>query len=175
MSATVTTATIPTPAGDLRVAVTGIDDDEVVVACAFDDHFDRVADGIRGRLPDRWVDAESAAADAIRRYVAGDVHALDGIVVDVAGTPFQRRVWEALRSIPVGTTWSYAHLAAAVGSPAAVRAVGSANGANPVSIVVPCHRVVRSDGTPGGYGGGLDRKVWLLAHEGVSGYRLPDE
>jgi methylated-DNA-[protein]-cysteine S-methyltransferase len=79
-----------------------------------------------------------------------------------------------LRTIPVGQTWSYADLATAVSTPTATRAVGSANGANPISLVVPCHRVVRSDGTLGGYGGGLDRKRWLLAHEGVTGIRDAD-
>jgi methylated-DNA-[protein]-cysteine S-methyltransferase len=78
------------------------------------------------------------------------------------GTPFQRRVWEELRRIPFGATWSYAELARRIGRPGASRAVGSANGRNPFAIVVPCHRVIASDGTLGGYGGGLDRKEWLL-------------
>jgi methylated-DNA-[protein]-cysteine S-methyltransferase len=84
------------------------------------------------------------------------------------GTPFQRRVWEELRRIPFGATWSYAELARRIGRPGASRAVGSANGRNPVAIVVPCHRVIASDGTLGGYGGGLDRKEWLLQHETVA-------
>ena len=82
------------------------------------------------------------------------------------GTPFQKRVWEALRTVPAGKTASYAELAVRVGSPAAVRAVGAANGANPVAIVVPCHRIIGSNGTLTGYGGGLERKTWLLRHEG---------
>jgi methylated-DNA-[protein]-cysteine S-methyltransferase len=98
-------------------------------------------------------------------YFGGDLRALDPIAVDTAGTPFQRAVWAALRRIPPGTTWSYADVARAVGAPAAVRAVGAANGANPVAIVIPCHRVVRTGGALGGYGGGLERKRWLLAHE----------
>jgi methylated-DNA-[protein]-cysteine S-methyltransferase len=98
-------------------------------------------------------------------YWAGDLAALDSIEVDPGGTPFQRAVWAALRRIPAGTTMSYAGLARVVGAPAAVRAVGAANGANPVAVVIPCHRVVRSDGGLGGYGGGLDRKRWLLEHE----------
>jgi methylated-DNA-[protein]-cysteine S-methyltransferase len=98
-------------------------------------------------------------------YFAGDLRALDAVPVDTAGTPFQRAVWAALRRIPAGTTWSYADVARAVGAPAAVRAVGAANGANPVAIVIPCHRVVRTGGALGGYGGGLERKRWLLAHE----------
>jgi len=112
---------------------------------------------------------EGAGAREARRrleaYLAGDLEALDAITVDPGGTGFQAKVWAALRRIPPGRTISYAELAAAVGSPAAVRAVGTANGQNPVPVVIPCHRVVRSDGTLGGYGGGLDRKRWLLDHE----------
>jgi methylated-DNA-[protein]-cysteine S-methyltransferase len=100
-----------------------------------------------------------------RDYFQGQLDALDGIPVDTGGTPFQRRVWEALRTIPVGTTVSYLGLAQTVGAPDAVRAVGAANGANPVAIVLPCHRVIGSNGRLVGYGGGLDRKRWLLAHE----------
>jgi len=110
----------------------------------------------------------AAALEAQRRleaYLAGDLDALDAITVDPGGTEFQAKVWAALRRIPPGRTISYTELAATVGSPAAVRAVGTANGQNPVPVVIPCHRVVRSDGTLGGYGGGLDRKRWLLDHE----------
>ncbi|MBC8011400.1 MAG: methylated-DNA--[protein]-cysteine S-methyltransferase, partial [Burkholderiales bacterium] len=82
------------------------------------------------------------------------------------GSPYQRRVWQALTRIRFGTTWSYARLASEVGSVA--RAVGSANGANPISIVVPCHRVIGANGSLTGYAGGLDRKRWLLAHEGAT-------
>jgi methylated-DNA-[protein]-cysteine S-methyltransferase len=89
-----------------------------------------------------------------------------------SGTPFQRRVWDALRAIPVGTTSSYRDLAIRIGSPSAIRAVGAANGANPIPIVIPCHRVIGAGGNLVGYGGGLDRKRWLLAHEGVVPGRL---
>lgn len=84
-----------------------------------------------------------------------------------AGTPFQQRVWNALCDIPYGETISYAELARRVESPRGYRAVGSANGSNPIALIIPCHRVIASDGTLGGYGGGLDRKRWLLALEGV--------
>jgi methylated-DNA-[protein]-cysteine S-methyltransferase len=104
-------------------------------------------------------------AGRFRDYFRGELDALDGIPVETGGTPFQRRVWEALRTIPVGTTLSYLALAQRVGAPDAVRAVGAANGANPVAIVLPCHRVIGSNGRLVGYGGGLDRKRWLLAHE----------
>lgn len=98
-------------------------------------------------------------------YFAGDLRAIDAMAVDPEGTPFQQRVWAALRTIPAGTTWSYADLARAVGQPTATRAVGAANGRNPIALVVPCHRVIASDGTLGGYGGGLEMKRWLLRHE----------
>jgi methylated-DNA-[protein]-cysteine S-methyltransferase len=102
---------------------------------------------------------------AIDAYFAGNLAAIELIPVEAVGTPFQRAVWSALRTIPCGTTISYAELAQRVGRPSAVRAVGLANGSNPVSIVVPCHRVIGSDGRLVGYGGGLERKRWLLAHE----------
>mgnify|MGYP001815825841 CR=1 FL=1 len=102
---------------------------------------------------------------ALRRYFDGDLAAFDELDVGPIGTDFQRTVWAALRSVPVGETTSYGEIAASIDSPGAVRAVGSANGANPIVVIVPCHRVVRSDGSLGGYGGGLDRKRWLLAHE----------
>ncbi len=169
---TVRTTTIDTPAGEVRVAVAVDAAGERIVAAAYSDHFDRVAARVRIRFAQAtWVEGETEAAAAVARYVAGDLAALDDVAVDVTGTPFQQRVWTALRSIPVGTTCSYGELAARVGSPGAVRAVGTANGANPVWLVVPCHRVVRSDGSLGGYGGGLDRKAWLLAHEGATGHK----
>jgi methylated-DNA-[protein]-cysteine S-methyltransferase len=105
---------------------------------------------------------------AFERYFAGDRQALKAVPWTTGGTAFQRKVWEALTTIPVGETWSYAQLAAAIGSPKAVRAVGLANGANPIPIVVPCHRVIGANGSLTGFGGGLDRKRWLLTHEGAA-------
>jgi methylated-DNA-[protein]-cysteine S-methyltransferase len=113
-------------------------------------------------------DGDTDAAGCLRRYFAGDLTAIDALVVATAGTPFQRRVWAALRDIPAGTTISYAELARRIGKPGAFRAVGLANGANPIGIVVPCHRVVGSNASLTGYGGGLERKRWLLANEGVA-------
>ena len=104
---------------------------------------------------------------ALSGYFAGEFASLDTIRWRVAGTAFQRKVWTALRTIPVGTTTSYGALAARLAVPQAVRAVGHANGSNPISIVVPCHRVIGANGSLTGYGGGLDRKRWLLEHEGV--------
>jgi len=106
-------------------------------------------------------------SSAMRRYFKGDRAVIDKLPVKTAGTPFQRSVWKALRKIKCGTTISYAELARRIGRPTAVRAVGLANGQNPVSVVVPCHRVIGSNGSLTGYGGGLPRKKWLLAHEGV--------
>ena len=109
----------------------------------------------------------SAFARAVRAYFAGDLHALDAVPVRISGTPFETAVWQTLRRIPVGETWSYAQLATALDRPKAVRAVGRANGRNPVALVVPCHRVIGADGRLVGYGGGLERKAWLLRHEGA--------
>jgi methylated-DNA-[protein]-cysteine S-methyltransferase len=102
---------------------------------------------------------------ALRAYFDGDLEVIDDLPIATAGTPFQREVWAALRGIPCGTTISYGELARRVGRPDAVRAVGLANGANPIGIVVPCHRVIGADGSLTGYGGGIARKRWLLAHE----------
>jgi methylated-DNA-[protein]-cysteine S-methyltransferase len=109
----------------------------------------------------------AGAVTALARYFAGDLEALDSIDVELNGTPFQRRVWAALRSIRAGTTCSYADLARRISAGHAVRAVGAANGANPVALVLPCHRVIGSNGSLTGYGGGIERKRWLLRHEGV--------
>jgi methylated-DNA-[protein]-cysteine S-methyltransferase len=105
--------------------------------------------------------------DALARYFTGELDRLNTIKWRVAGTPFQRNVWTALQTIPAGTTLSYGALARRLDAPKAVRAVGLANGANPISVVLPCHRVIGANGSLTGYGGGLDRKRWLLEHEGV--------
>ena len=114
-----------------------------------------------------------AAREQLDAYFAGELEAFD---LDLAphGTPFQLRVWDELRRIPFGETISYSELARRLGDPKLVRAVGLANGRNPLSIVIPCHRVIGADGSLVGYGGGLERKKWLLEHEAVaSGRRLP--
>jgi methylated-DNA-[protein]-cysteine S-methyltransferase len=115
--------------------------------------------------------APASIRHALDAYFAGDLMQLNEIECRTGGTLFQRRVWAALRAIPAGRTLSYGALAAKLGSPKAVRAVGLANGANPISVVVPCHRVIGANGALTGYGGGLARKRWLLTHEGV---RLTD-
>jgi methylated-DNA-[protein]-cysteine S-methyltransferase len=98
-------------------------------------------------------------------YFGGACAAVERLRLDMRGRPFERRVWEALRGIPAGVTSTYGDIARQLGSAAASRAVGLANGANPIAIIVPCHRVVGSDGTLTGYGGGLEKKRWLLEHE----------
>lgn len=107
----------------------------------------------------------SDASRAVHAYFEGELHTIDELSVALGGTEFQQRVWKTLRTIPCGQTISYRDLALRIGHPTAVRAVGLANGANPISLVLPCHRVIGSNGTLTGYGGGLHRKSWLLEHE----------
>ena len=118
---------------------------------------------------DEDADALSSEArfvrDAVAGYFDGDVEAIDDIEIEPEGTDFQRAVWQAIREVPAGQTASYQEIAQAVGKPSAYRAVGTATGRNPLGIAVPCHRIVRSDGGLGGYGGGLHRKAWFLEHE----------
>lgn len=107
------------------------------------------------------------ATDQLERYLAGRLRTFD-LPLDLYGTAFQKAVWQALQAIPYGQAWSYAQVAAAVGRPQAVRAVGMAIAANPLPIVIPCHRVVRADGSLGGYGGGVEMKRDLLRLEGCN-------
>jgi methylated-DNA-[protein]-cysteine S-methyltransferase len=134
--------------------------------------FQHRSKGIRARMKAANPGAEveegtlsKKIASELEAYFGGDTRALDRVEVRTAGTPFQREVWATLRRIPAGQVWSYQQLARAVGRPKASRAVGSANGANPVALVVPCHRVIATGGKLGGYGGGLHLKEWLLRHE----------
>lgn len=108
----------------------------------------------------------SGLTKALKSYFAGELRAIDTLPVKTAGTPFQRDVWRALRGIHCGSTVSYAKLAERIGRPTAVRAVGLANGSNPIGVVIPCHRVIGANGLLTGYGGGIERKRWLLEHEG---------
>ena len=126
-----------------------------------------------GEAAERDGEAARPALDALAAYFGGAPGEFDdpcALPLAPHGTPFQQRVWEQLRAIPTGATRSYGEIAAAVGKPGAARAVGGAVGSNPISLIVPCHRVVASDGSIGGFASGLDRKRWLLAHEGVEGY-----
>jgi methylated-DNA-[protein]-cysteine S-methyltransferase len=158
------TTTIPTPIGRLTlVARAG-----ALVAIAFEGEEAEMRRRLEARfggihpVPGR---DPAGAVTALRAYFKGDLAALDRIKVDLGGTTFQESVWSELRRIPAGSAISYAELASRVGNPKAMRAVGTANGSNPVPVIVPCHRVIAKDGTLGGYGGGLDRKRLLLEHE----------
>jgi methylated-DNA-[protein]-cysteine S-methyltransferase len=106
-------------------------------------------------------------SDIVRDYFAGNLHAIDGLITDGGGTEFERQVWAELRRIPAGVTRSYGDIARTLGDINLSRAVGTANGRNPIAIVVPCHRVIGADGSMTGYGGGIARKEWLLRHEGA--------
>jgi len=141
-----------------------------ICALEFLDQKDRVHKLLRRRYGNfnlmKARDPETYCA-RVQAYFDGALDAIDHLPVDGGGTPFQRRVWSALRAIPAGTTLSYSALAACLGMPKAVRAVAGANALNPVSIIVPCHRVIGADGALRGYAGGLQRKRWLLQHEGA--------
>jgi len=129
----------------------------------------RPGDEVVGARGDRIDEPFATAADQLTAYFAGQLTEFD-LPLAPTGTQFQRTVWAALRQIPYGETWSYGQLASKIGNPAAVRAVGLANGRNPIAVVVPCHRVIGADGSLTGYGGGLDRKRFLLDLE-ASGVR----
>jgi len=142
--------------------------------CALEFSGPRRLNRLEGRLS-RWfppheiVDAPNAVLDLthdwLSEYFGGVSAAIEGIPLDLRGAAFEQRVWRALREIPPGETTSYGEIARRLGSPGAPRAVGLANGANPVAIIVPCHRVIGANGSLVGYGGGLNRKTWLLDHE----------
>jgi methylated-DNA-[protein]-cysteine S-methyltransferase len=160
---------IPTPIGTMLIVV---DPEGRLTALDWEDFDSRMARSLDLRYGQKGITLiQGRACDTVRKpieaYFDGELSALDRIPVQAAGTDFQREVWTALRTIPVGQTQTYSGLAAQIGRPKAVRAVGAANGANPIGVVVPCHRVIGADGTLTGYGGGLERKRWLLAHEGV--------
>jgi len=121
-----------------------------------------------GQVPVAFGQSPAPIRQAFADYFAGDIRALEQIPVETVGTQFQRKVWAALQRIPAGETRSYGQLAVEIGEPKAMRAVGLANGQNPVAIVVPCHRVIGADGSLTGFGGGLPRKRWLLKHEGAA-------
>lgn len=167
-------ASLPSPIGEMRLVT---DEAGRLRALDWDDHEERLHRLMRRQYPGRRVelrDGELPAPirDALEAYFGGSLDAIDRVEVETGGTEFQKLAWAALRAIPAGRTTSYGQQAVRIGRPAAVRAVGLANGANPVGLVVPCHRVIGADGSLTGYGGGLHRKRWLLAHEGV---HLPAE
>jgi len=158
---------LSTPIGAILLVT---DEDGVLRALDFEDYEARMNALLRlqyGAVDVRSGHAPKAMRSALSAYFDGDFVALKTIPWRVAGTPFQRKVWTALPNIPAGKTMSYGALAAKLGAPNAMRAVGHANGSNPISVVIPCHRLIGADGSLVKYGGGLHRKQWLLRHEGV--------
>ena len=149
------------------VIVTGA---RALCALDFGDCEERMKELLTRRFEDLVLRHEAnplGVSEKVRAYLDGDLHALDDVPVDPGGTEFQQTVWSALRKIPVGATRTYGQLAASIGRPTASRAVGLANGCNPVAIVIPCHRVIGSNAALTGYAGGLPRKQWLLRNEGA--------
>jgi methylated-DNA-[protein]-cysteine S-methyltransferase len=161
---------VKTPIGALLIVC---DDEGKLSAAEFHDHEDRMhrslrlSSAARGGYDLRKARAPASICDPIEAYFAGELNAIDAIEVATGGTPFQQKVWRALRKIAPGKTLTYGTLARRIGADKAMRAVGAANGANPVSVIVPCHRLIGADGSLIRYGGGLERKRWLLQHEGA--------
>ena len=153
------------PLGDLLLVTCGAGKLRALDFFDFEDRMRRLLRLHYGTPEIGEADAPATVSRAVDAYFEGDVTAVDGIPVETGGTAFQRSVWAALRAIPAGETRGYGMLAAALGRPSASRAVGMANGANPVGIVVPCHRVIGANGALTGYAGGMERKRWLRAHE----------
>jgi methylated-DNA-[protein]-cysteine S-methyltransferase len=158
---------VPSPLGTMLLVC---DDEDRLRALNFDEFEARTEKLLRRHYGEGGYTLASGRAPATVRgaleaFFAGELEAISSVPVRTGGTDFQRRVWAVLRRIPAGTTMSYGQLAADIGHAGASRAVGLANGANPVGIVVPCHRVIGANGTLTGYGGGIERKRWLLAHE----------
>jgi len=152
----------------LSVLLLVTDEDGLVRALEFADLESRLSRLLRehyGTYTLREAAAPAPVSRALVAYFHGETDALDEVPTATGGTPFQRDVWNALRRIPAGTTISYGQLAANLGRPGSARAVGAANGANPIPIIVPCHRVIGADGTLTGFASGLARKRWLLDHE----------
>jgi methylated-DNA-[protein]-cysteine S-methyltransferase len=159
---------LPTPIG---TALLVTDADGVLRALDWEDYEPRMRDLLRlqyGAVVLKDAPAPREIRAALTGYFKGDLERLKLIRWRVAGTPFQHKVWTALPLIPPGTTMSYGALAAKLDAPTAMRAVGHANGSNPISVVVPCHRLIGANGSLIKYGGGLERKRWLLKHEGVA-------
>ena len=161
--------TLASPIGELLLAT---DDEGVLRALDFEDHEERMRRLLRRQYRSEVIleagPAPETVTGPIRRYFAGDFDALREVPWKTGGTAFQQSVWEGLTKIPSGQTLSYGALAGKLGAPKAMRAVGLANGANPIALVAPCHRVIGANGSLTGFGGGLPRKRWLLEHEGAA-------
>ncbi|WP_230351567.1 methylated-DNA--[protein]-cysteine S-methyltransferase [Lelliottia sp. WAP21] len=159
---------IPTPLGPLWILC---DEAYQLRAVEWQEHSDRMEQLLNVHYRAEGfhrVDAVNPGglSDKLSAYFEGDLAIIDNLPTATAGTPFQREVWQTLRTIPCGQVMHYGQLAERLGRAGAARAVGAANGSNPVSIVVPCHRVIGRNGTMTGYAGGVQRKQWLLRHEG---------
>lgn len=161
---------VRTPIGVMLIVT---DDEGRLRAAEFQDHEDRMRRSLRlgagtqDRGAVRKARAPAAVRDRIEAYFSGRLNAIDGIETATLGTAFQEKVWRALRKIPPGKTLTYGALARRIGEDKAIRAVGAANGANPIGLIVPCHRLIGANGSLIHYGGGIERKQWLLQHEGV--------
>ncbi|MGA7245806.1 MAG: methylated-DNA--[protein]-cysteine S-methyltransferase [Terracidiphilus sp.] len=156
-----------TPIGEMVIVV---DHDGILRAVDWADHADRMPHLLRRHYGKNGFTLEAAQnpgglTQTMKSYFAGELSSMDSVPTQTAGTRFQREVWRSLREIPCGLTISYGELAKRIGRPKAVRAVGLANGSNPFGVVVPCHRAIGSGGSLTGYGGGIERKRWLLNHE----------
>jgi methylated-DNA-[protein]-cysteine S-methyltransferase len=159
--------TFSSPVGPILLLT---DDEDHVRALDWEDYAPRMHQLLRlqnGTVQLEPKSVPSSARRAIEAYFEGDLTAIDSLPVKTGGTGFQREVWAALRTIPTGETTTYGTLAIKLGRPKAMRAVGMANGANPISVIVPCHRVIGANTSLTGYGGGIERKRWLLRHEGA--------
>jgi methylated-DNA-[protein]-cysteine S-methyltransferase len=147
-----------------------VSEGETLVALDFADYESRLMKLLEKRYASVSLIAQakqSRFGDRLCAYLAGELNSLDEIPVNPGGTPFQHQVWLTLRSIPPGTVMTYGELAQKIGKPTAQRAVGMTNSLNPIAIVLPCHRVIGANGKLTGYAGGLERKQWLLKHEGI--------
>jgi methylated-DNA-[protein]-cysteine S-methyltransferase len=159
---------LETPIGPALLVTDG---EGLLRAFDWEDHAERIRELLRlqyGAVELKEVPAPKAIRSALTDYFGGDLDALKTIQWRIAGTPFQQKVWNALPKIPAGQTMTYGALATKLGSPNAMRAVGHANGSNPISVVIPCHRLIAANGSLVKYGSGLARKRWLLMHEGVT-------
>ncbi len=160
--------TIPSPIGRILIVTDG----ERMCSLDFEDYEARMTKLLKrryDRIKFKQANDPHGFSSRVKEYFAGNFDVLNAIPVKTGGTPFQQEVWSALRHIPEGRTLTYGALAGKIGRPAAARAVGMANSLNPIAIVLPCHRVVGSNGSLTGYAGGLERKSWLLRHEGALG------
>ncbi len=156
---------LETPIGVIQLVA----NQEAVVLLDFADNTERIQKLLEKRFGICTLEPRALSwTSTVQAYFAGQLEALHNIPTDTGGTAFQQSVWEALLKIPIGQTWSYLEVAKYIGKPSATRAVGMTNGLNPIGLILPCHRVIGSNGKLTGYAGGLERKRWLLEHESKS-------